>query len=117
MPDEPDPPRKFYKLKAPEFDRVNVPTNTPDASEIHAVLRENLDRANAAGLNEVIERPRRVSRRKRDYWILFFLGNGFFGGALAYFGLSSIPGMFGFGGMVFFTCALTFVMWFVMDEY
>lgn len=117
MHDEPDPPRKFYKLKDAEFTRVNQPTNEPDASDVHAVLRANLDKANAAGLNELTEQKRRPSRRKRDYWFLLIIGNAFFGGALAYFGLRSIPGMFGLGGMFFFTFALTFVMWFVMDNY
>jgi hypothetical protein len=116
-PDEPDPPRKFYKLKEAEFDRVNVPTNTPDTNEVHEVLRENLDRANAAGLNDVTPPAKRRSRRKRDYWIMMILVCGFFGAALAHFGIATIPGVYALAGIILFSCSLTWVMWFIMDDY
>lgn len=117
MPDEPDPPRKFYKLKEPTFDRVNQPTNKPDASEVHAVLRENLDRANAAGLNDFSPREPRRSRRKRDYWLMFVLVNGFFGAVLWHYGARSVPGIYAISGITIFTCGLTWVMWVLMDDY
>ena len=123
MPDEPDPPRKVYRLGKAEFHRVNpesdataTRTAVPE-QDVRAILRDNLDRANAAGLNELKPKARRPSRRKRDYWLLAILGNAFFGGALAHFGLKTIPGLFAFSGIVFFTCALTWVMWVLMDDY
>ena len=87
MPDDPEPPRKTYGFKAREFERVNSPGGPPidvrqlvrDAvgpdpgttsprqpakpeNEVHTMLQENLARANAAGLNEVVP-VRRRSRR------------------------------------------------------
>jgi hypothetical protein len=121
MPDEPDPPRKFYKLKEAEFERVNPLPGEPQppttSQDVHAILRDNLDRANEAGLNALTAQERRPSRRKRDYWTLLLIGNAFFGCGLAYFGLQSVPGIFALGGMIFFSGALTWVMWFVMDNY
>jgi hypothetical protein len=121
MPDEPEPPRKLYKLKEAEFERVNPLLETPGAAaphqDVHSILRENLARADAAGLNALTPKTRRRSRRKRDYWMLLFLGNAFFGAAVAYFGFKSMPGTFAFGGMIFFSCALTWIMWFIVDNY
>lgn len=104
MPDEPDPPRKFYKLKAAEFEVVNAPLGSPSdpgaidihdlvrqanaappptapaapqINEVHALLHLNLRRANAAGLNKVTMPAARPSRRKRDYWLLMIAGNTF----------------------------------------
>jgi hypothetical protein len=176
MPDQPDPPRKFYNLKPKEaIDRVNdapagnAPTENPPAgnlpptspptepapapglvdwnnkpidvrelarqaalrgpvldgtnapanreNEVHGVLRDNLERANAAGLNDVEPPPPRRSRRTRDYWTLFIPVNGFF--AFWAFGPYANPMTFVFGlaGMIMFTLGLTWVMFFIMDDY
>jgi hypothetical protein len=146
--DEPDPPRKFYKLKEAEFERVNSPPDQNDpplptdaksvfraaaaekqlglpaepgtvskTNEVHAVLRDNLDRANSAGLNEVSYRPKRPSRRKRDYWLVLLPMNGFF--AFWAFGpyANAVTFVYGIGGMAFFTASFTWIMWFLMDDY
>jgi hypothetical protein len=121
MPDEPDPPRKFYQLGKAEFARANPEAGTPEAAapqpDAKAILQGNLSRANAAGLNELVPKAKRASRRRRDFWILFLLGNGFFGGSLAYFGMTTIVGVFAVGGIIVFSCALTWVMWFIMEDY
>ena len=159
MPDELDPPRKFYGLKPREFEVVNAqprhPGESPPAAgaaseprpeaidvndlirsanaggagllpkagsvaenEVHAILRDNLARAEAAGLNELTPKPRRKSRRKRDYWLLL-------AGACAVFGtiiLKSGPRepvtfIVALGGLVVSTVGLTWILWFVMDDY
>ena len=86
-------------------------------TEVHALLRDNLDRANAAGLNDLTPQLRRRSRRKRDYWLLLFTVNAFF--AFAAFGPYANPmtQFYGFAGFIMFTLGLTWVMWFVMDDY
>lgn len=161
MPEDSDPPRKFYQLKPKEFDALNahVPSSpsasedlgVPDpgpseinhgridvrelvkqahrpgralsrkeraeANEVHAVLAANHARANAAGLNQVAPRPRRPSRRKRDYWLLLVSLNACF--AFVAFGPFRNPMTFVYGlaGMILFSVGLTWVMWFVMDDY
>jgi hypothetical protein len=146
--DEPDPPRKFYKLKEAEFERVNPkpgaddPPSPNDAksifraaaaekqlgtppdpqapaktNEVHAVLRDNLDRANEAGLNEVSLRPKRPSRRKRDFWTILLAVDGFF--LFWAFGpyANAMTFVYGLGGFAMFTTALIWIMWFIMDDY
>lgn len=154
MPDAPDPPRKFYKFKAAEFESVNdVPRDSPlhaaqprpdpgivaadqgridvrdlartaaiptaksqpspaaPANEVHAMLRDNLARANAAGLNRVDLTPKRASRRKRDYWVAFVLGNALLAVA------TKIQPIYGAAGIIIYNLGLTWIMWFVLDDY
>lgn len=93
----------------------NAPANRPN--EVHALLRENLARADAAGLNDVSTAPKKASRRKRDYWVLMIAGNALFG-TMALLGRGA-PVMFVYGlaGCALLTAGLTWVMWGVMDDY
>lgn len=163
MADDPEPPRKFYKLKPTEFERVNSPpaplptppesappssmppppspaeridvrdlartaagsapllqgTNAPAnrPNDVHAMLRDNLDVANAAGLNDVTPPPKRRSRRLRDYLLLMVPVNAFF--AWWAFGpnASVMTFVYGISGIVLFSAGLTWAMFFVMDDY
>lgn len=154
MPDAPDPPRKFYKFKAAEFESVNdvrrdsplheaqplpdpgivasaqaridvrdlartaaiptaksQPAPAAPANDVHAMLRENLARANAAGVNRIAATPRRRSRRQRDYFIALALGNAVLAAA------TMIQPIFGAAGLIIYNLGLTWIMWFVMDDY
>jgi hypothetical protein len=88
-------------------------------NDVHAILRDNLARANAAGLNELAPKPRRPSRRKRDYWLLI----GTVDPLLVFFAISALRSgnavlfVYSMAGIGFFTAAVTWVMWFVMDDY
>ncbi|MEO7412497.1 MAG: hypothetical protein ABIZ81_04000 [Opitutaceae bacterium] len=98
MPDEPDPPRKFYGLRTREdFERanaqstqpsteptnvrellksaggprlagVNSPANRPN--EVHAILQQNLERDHAGSWYDVSLRPN-LKRRRRiwAFWL------------------------------------------------
>lgn len=87
------------------------------ANEVHDILRDNLARANAAGLNEVAPKPKRPSRRKRDYFLILTVVNAFF--AFWAFGpyANAVTFVYGVGGMVFFTCGFTWIMWMIVDDY
>ncbi len=87
----------------------NAPANRPN--EVHAILRDNLAQANAAGLNDVKPPAPRKSRRKRDYFVSLLVGN-----AALSVGTAIMP-VFGVAGLIIFNCGLTWVMWFVMDDY
>jgi len=146
MPDDPDPPRKFYGLKAREFERVNKPepdapgmnvedhfraaaapprrrepplATTPAENDVHDLLRQNVERERAAGLDRLKSMEPRQSRRKRDFLMLLAAGNGVLLGVLA-FGLSEgnafIMGSAG-AGMLLFTIGVTWIMWGVMSDY
>jgi len=160
MPDEPDPPRKFYGLKPKEFDRVNkVPGEPPPPdlrpdpgilpsekeridvrdlarmasgtmpmlgnnapanrdNDVHAVLRENLAVANAAGLNDLAPKPKRRSKRKRDYWLIMIPVTLFFGTSVVLTGPDApIPFVISLSALVLFNVGLWWVMWHVMEDY
>lgn len=87
------------------------------ATEVHGLLRENLARANAAGANDLAPAPRRKNRRLRDYLLVLIPVNAFF--AFFAFGPTANPITFvyGLGGMAFFTVALTWVMFGIMNKY
>jgi hypothetical protein len=94
-------------------------TRRNDPNAVHAILRDNLARENAAGLNEVPLRPKRKSRRKRDYFLVLMVSDGFLG-AFAVNCLhnrNAIGFVYAIAGIGLITASLTWVMWFVMDDY
>lgn len=147
MSDDSDPPRKFYRLKPKDFEMVNEPTSAapadsspthvrghlraafsppsssaitpqPQANDVHALLRDNVARANAAGLNELTAVRARRSRRKRDYWRLMALGTIILGGIAALTGpRMPIPFTYAIAGLVLFNLGLWWIMWHVTEDY
>ena len=143
IPPEPAPttlrsaPREFERVNASADTPASHPTDvkelfalanakapTPAAvaasqatNEVHAMLRENLAHANAAGLNELKPLAQKISRRRRDYWVALVGGNGL----LAALVLITFPNIvslcFGVGGMLFYSLALTWLMWVLLDDY
>lgn len=144
-PDEPEPPRREFRFKDREFERDNRPLDQDDnqpaidvrslykqagtpapkpkqpappaENEVHAILRANVARATEAGDNDLELKPKRMSRRNRDYWTLFVLGNGFIAVAMLLFTHNLIAVLGSIAAMLIFTVALTWVMRFVMDDY
>lgn len=86
-------------------------------NEVHALLQDNLARANTAGLNDLAPKPRRRSRRLRDYLILVVPLDAFFG--FAAFGPYHNVGTMAFGvaGLIVATLGIGWVMFVVMDRY
>jgi hypothetical protein len=119
---------------------ANAPANRPN--DVHALLAGNHASAEAAGLNALAPQSRRRSKRRRDYWLLLFAGNGFILGIYlvqivigyqvhclagkipfeflkllvwaatnpAFFAIPSL-------GILFYSAALTWVMFHVMEDY
>lgn len=87
----------------------NAPANR--ANDVHAMLRENHERANAEGLNELAPKTRRASRRKRDYIVTSLAGNALLVAAIW------LQPVFAIAGIILFNIGLTWIMWFVMDDY
>jgi hypothetical protein len=147
MRDPSDPPRQHFKLKPKEFESVNTtgpaasdsslptdvdahfqaanaalpiarPSQPAATNDVHVVLRENLARANAAGVNELSVRPPKRSRRKRDYWCLTI------GSSLVLVGIAivtgpqqAIPFTCAIAGLGIVNATLWWVMWHIMDDY
>ncbi|HTZ22231.1 MAG TPA: hypothetical protein VMC06_15210 [Opitutaceae bacterium] len=114
-----DPPPVKHTLTTAKFEAVNPPTATPTPAptDVYQVLRDNLARENAAGMNAVKPKPKRPSRRKRDFWLMLVLGNLTIVSTLFFTGRNVISTLFAFGGVVLLSSGLTWVMWFVMDDY
>lgn len=87
----------------------NSPANRE--TDVHALLRQNHERATAQGLNDVAAKPKRASKRKRDYILTSLIGNG-----LLLVSLTLQP-IFAAAGLIIFNLGLTWIMWFVMDDY
>jgi hypothetical protein len=95
---------------------VNGPVNR--ANEVHDLLELNRRRAKASGAFELTPLPPRRSKRKRDFWLMVLVVNIFcvgFTAAVSRF--SPIVMLYGFGCGCFFTAALAWIMWVVMDNY
>ena len=118
-PDRAEPPPRKYKLKPREFARVNAPpgTDVPSAAhDVYAILRANRTREQDHRLGEV-EIKTVKSRRRRDYWRLL-LGTNLFLALIAWFGRENLFVLVSAAaGVVISSIGLTWVMWFVMDDY
>jgi hypothetical protein len=94
-------------------------------NDVHAILQDNLARANAAGLNDVSLRPKRPSKRKRDYWIMMIAVSVVFGPIAVVTGFQVAAG--NHGGAMMFVCSLAaliliqitlwWIMWHIVDDY
>jgi hypothetical protein len=86
-------------------------------NDIHVILEDNLSRANAAGLNTLSPKPKRRSRRTRDYFLVMIPLTAFF--AYAAFGpYSNVMLMaYGVAGIILSTLGLGWIMFGVMDDY
>jgi hypothetical protein len=115
---EPGPPVRF-QAGTPRFENVNDPGDGgPPAVDVPQLLRENVARAKAAGVNDLASKPPHCSRRRRDYWWLIIATNLLFGlVALAAGHASPLLCVGALTGMAVFSAALTWLMWFVMDDY
>lgn len=129
MPEELEPERVVYRLKAKEFERVNPPpTSSPEPAstdnpagknsvlganlnDVQSILRENLDAANARGLNDIRPQPRRRSRRTRDYIVSTIVVN------LALVACTHFNFVFALAGFALFNFGFTWMVWVVMDDY
>jgi uncharacterized membrane protein YcjF (UPF0283 family) len=115
-----DPPRKHYGLKARQFEHLNAPDKAPEKStehDIFAMLEQNRSVERQSGKDEIEIKPKRKSRRKRDYWQVLIGGNLLIFGIVAIARFNLISLLFGFSGVIILTLSLTWVMWFVLDDY
>lgn len=92
-----------------------APVNRPN--EVHAMLQDNLARADAAGLNELTPQVRRRSRRRRDYWVLIVGVNGLTASSLLIVGVNLVSVFVVLAAIGFFSAAVTWIMWFLLEDY
>jgi hypothetical protein len=102
---------------------ANLPTATSarpaaaPAGEVQQILQANLAKADAAGLNTLAPAPKSTKRRKRDYTITMIAGNGTFIALAGISGFNLVGALFALAGILIFSLAATWIMWFIMDDY
>jgi hypothetical protein len=133
-PPKPPPPAAVGPIDVRDLFRqaqTGQPLLSPHArpnsavNEVHALLRDNHERANAAGLNDVSSRPRRASKRKRDYWVMMIAGTAVLGTIAAWGAFRVLAGddsgglvfVGGVAGLVMFNAVLWWIMWHVVGDY
>jgi hypothetical protein len=119
LPSDDDPPPVQHTLTAAKFEAVNAPTTTPTPAptDVYQVLGDNLARENAAGMNAVKPAPPCRSRRQRDFWLMLVLGNLTIAATVYFTRGNTIAVLIGLAGVIVLSIALTWVMWFVLDDY
>jgi hypothetical protein len=119
LPSDDDSPPVKHALTTATFEALNAPTSgsAPHPTDVHQVLQDNLARENAAGINDLKPKPPRRSRRKRDYWLVLIFGNLAIVATVHLAGGNIVSNLFGFAGIILLSVSLTWVMWFVMDDY
>ena len=119
MPEPADPAPKTYVTKPREFERVNAPPGTLKKSadhDVYAILQHNRAVEQRDGLKEVVLK-KTTSRRKRDYGLLLLSGNLLLA-VLAWLGRGNAMVLVcTASGMIVFSLGLTWILWFVMDDY
>jgi len=120
MPADPDPfppPKKLTLTKA-KFTAVNEPASAPPsdaAPDAFEILRINREREIAAGRDNFVPTPApRRSRRVREYWTVLLGGNLAVG--IAYW-INPSNYVFCIASAVILTVGLTWVMFFIMEDY
>jgi hypothetical protein len=124
------PPRQF-KFKPKEFERVNEPAppspvdpalderaRQGDPNDVFALRQQLRAREQHRGMDVVKPVAPRKSRRKRDYWFLMIAGNGLFIAlpTLVFRG-NGVVALFCGAGIIVLSLGMTWVMWFIMDDY
>ena len=115
-----DPPRKYYGLKPREFEKLNAPGKTAEKSvehDVFAMLQQNRDVEKTIGRDEIVIPEKRKSCRKRDYWLVTTGFNLLIVGMVAIARFNPISLLFGFAGLIIFNLSITWIMWFVLDDY
>ena len=106
-----------YAQSNPRAASPSGPLPKVPENEIHAILRGNVARSKSAGLEELEPLPKRRSRRKLDFFITLVAGNLVILACAMASGFNSAVMTCALGGVALFTVAITWVMWFVMDDY
>jgi hypothetical protein len=107
-----------HKLKLKVQAPPPGPDRTPSAvHDVHALLRDNLAREQGRPINQPIVPKRKKSRRRRDFLIALIGGNLAIVLMVALVGPNPISLLYGLSGITLLSVGLTWILFFVMDDY
>lgn len=102
--DEFNKPRKKYAMRTEEkFDRANRKRGEEDpagANDVYKWRQDQRTLEKQAGVDEIVAPPKYRYRRRRDFWTLLLLTNGFFGGMMYLNPDNPFVLMFGLAGII-----------------
>ncbi len=110
-PDDPFPPPQKLTLKAAEFERDNAETvpGEPAANDPMETLKANRAHEVEIGYGDYEIKPKkRFTRRTKEYLLILAAGN---------LGIGTLFGLLGPPLMLGFSIGLTWVMFFVIEDY
>ena len=107
----------FQRANARGPSRSAVAKPGPPLNDVQVLMRENATHARATGLDNLAPQARRRSRRARDYWLALAVSYGFIALTVVLIGPNLMTLGFGIGGGIIVTFALTWIIWFVLDDY
>lgn len=107
-----------HAVAPPKPGATAKPSPLAQDNEVHTMLRANVARDNAAGLNELTPLEKRPSRRKRDFWFMVISMNALLGLIAVSAGITNplvfVPAV---GAMGMLTAAMYWVMFHLMSDY
>jgi hypothetical protein len=109
--------RDLFKQAAASGPLRPAQKSAAPANDVQALLQANTAHEAAAGLHALTPQAPRRSRRKRDYWISLFAAYAVIGGALKIASLNLMSIAFAAAGAIIVTLGLTWIYWFVLDDY
>ena len=87
-----------------------------DPNDVYAVLDQNRAVEQSDGQDTVVIK-KKISRRKRDYWLVLIMSNLAITGLVGMFGFNVMSAIFGLAGVIIITLGTTWIMWFLIDDY
>ncbi len=88
----------------------------PPDHDVFAVIRSTLALPDLRR-DEIVPKPQLPSKRKRDYWLLMLGVNGLTASSLLVVGVNTVSVSVVLSAVVFFSTAITWIIWVLMDKY
>jgi hypothetical protein len=107
---------KEFKFGENKFEKVNSAPDLPGRIDVKDLLQEVRQAERDAG-RDVLKPDRfRISRRNRDFWLVFIIGNALFYGG-AFYMQNTVSWVFAIAGSGLFSWGLLWSMFGVMGRY
>ncbi|GAB5561531.1 MAG: hypothetical protein SynsKO_31780 [Synoicihabitans sp.] len=121
MPAEPefDKPRKHYAMRTEEkFTRDNPEHENPDTpNDVRAWREDQRKIEKQAGVDDLGSLDDKRQKRRRDFWTLFLLNNGFFGVLMIANPRNPVVLIYGLGGIIMGSIGIYWILYQLMRKY
>lgn len=114
-----DKPRKHYVMRTEEkFTRDNPKTEDPaKANDVWQWRQDQRKIEEQAGTNELGSLKDYLQKRRRDFWTVFLINNGFFAGMMYFYPRNPAVLLFGLAGILIGTVGTYWILYHLMRKY